>query len=242
MTDAPKKTHRMVKKPKISDKLLADFMAGSERRRRTIVQSAKYRKIARIVQHKEAKMAIIKFLREGGDIEDLLSKSEELRARLADDDFDRDLYDHNADYIDQFIKNFDASELPVCDILPVEASPSIELGGVEVSADIPVRMHRTTKTNKVRIGGVSLRYSKGKMADKNACEWHAAFIHGYLNKTWTGDDAHAENKLCLVLDAHTGVLHSAPTDAVSRFSNMAAGCASIADMWPQTKPPKGAVF
>lgn len=243
MFEPEQKTHREVKEPKMQDRFLADYMAASERRRRSIVRDCKYPKIARVLQHKEAKLAVGKFIREGGDVQDLNDKSEELRNRLADDDFDRNLFDHNADYIDRFLKKVELGDMPASDILPEAENPSIELGGVAITADIPIRMQRKTKTNKIRIGGIALRYAKGKPVNIEAAYWQSAFIHGYLGKTWMGEDeAEPECKLCLTLDVVTGVFHSAPTDAVSRFANMTAGCATIAEMWPAIKPPPGAVI
>src|SRR6266700_3165515 len=99
----PEKTHRLVKDPQISARYLADYMAASEQAKRTIVRKCKYQAIARVVQHDEAKAAVSQFMRGGeGDIGALTDKAQSLRDRLADDDFDRDLYDHNADYIDRF--------------------------------------------------------------------------------------------------------------------------------------------
>jgi hypothetical protein len=38
------------------------------------------------------------------------------------------------------------------------------------------------------------------------------------------------------------VWHEAPTDSVSRFKNMEAACASIAERWPNVAPPPNAVL
>jgi hypothetical protein len=52
------KTHQEVPNPEITVRYLADFMGASERRRRSIVEGCKYRPIARLVQHREATVAI----------------------------------------------------------------------------------------------------------------------------------------------------------------------------------------
>jgi hypothetical protein len=59
------KTHQEVKEPEISVRYLADFMAASERKRRSIVEGCKYRPIARLVQHKEAMLAISGAIQKG---------------------------------------------------------------------------------------------------------------------------------------------------------------------------------
>jgi hypothetical protein len=65
---------------------------------------------------------------------------------------------------------------------------------------------------------------------------------GYLHQTVTEPQAEAEGKLCLTIDASGGVCHSAPTDAVSRFNNMEAACATISEWWPNIAAPEGAVI
>ena len=88
------KTHRVVNKPQISARFLADYMAASEKARRTIVRNCKYQAIARILQHDEAKLAVGKFIRGGGGGTSVLIQIvQQLRNRLADSDYDRTLYD-----------------------------------------------------------------------------------------------------------------------------------------------------
>lgn len=95
-----KKTHRLVKTPKMSARYLADYMAATERGRRRIVRDCKYRPIARIIQHDRAKNAVSKFILEGQmDCGKLTQAAAKLRNMMADTDFDRDVFDNNADYI-----------------------------------------------------------------------------------------------------------------------------------------------
>ena len=98
------KTHKEVIKPQMSVRRLADFMAATETAKRTIVRDCKYQPIARVIHHREAKAAVAKHIWSGAtDVSALTKASEALRSRIADSDFDRDLFDHNADYIDRFV-------------------------------------------------------------------------------------------------------------------------------------------
>lgn len=87
-----------------------------------------------------------------------------------------------------------------------------------------------------------LRYAKGKALPVPVGEWQSAFLLGYLNRLGVEDRADPEHKLCLTLDAYAGVCHPAPTDSISRFKNMEATCASIAERWPNVPLPPNAVF
>jgi hypothetical protein len=233
----------MVSEPKISARYLADFMAASERGRRTLLRGCKYRPIARLVQHDEAKSTISKFLRDGdGNTVTLTEKAQILRNRMADSDFDRDLLDHNADYIDRFAEVFPDMELPHVEFYPPGKAPPIELNGVKVTNEIQFRLRRLTKTNKIRVGGAAFRYAKGKPLPTEVANWQSAFMLGYLHQTGTEPEAEAEGQLCLTIDVAGGVCHTAPTDAVTRFNNMVAACATISEWWPNVPAPEGAVF
>jgi hypothetical protein len=237
------KTHRMVNEPKISARYLADFMAASERGRRTIVRGCKYQPIARLVQHDEAKATVSKFLRDGdGNTATLTDKAQGLRNRMADSDFDRDLLDHNADYIDRFAEIFSGLNLPNAEFLPPGKASPIELNGIKVTTEMQFRLRRLTKTNKIRVGGAAFRYAKGKRLSPEVANWQSAFMLGYLHQTGTEPEAEAEGQLCLTIDAAGGVCHPAPTDALSRFNNMEAACATISEWWPNVTAPEGAVF
>lgn len=237
-----KKTHRNVKKPEITFRYLADYMAGTSIARRSVVKKCRFPSLARLMQHKEARMAISKFYRQSGDAEDLVSAADKLYAMMADDDFRRDELDANADYIMRFVKILDQVELPKCDILDTKEAPAINLGGVLLKPDIAFRTMRVTKTNEVKIGGASLRYSKGKPLSKEIGIWQSAIMHGYLRRIFIDTKQDAEPKLCLTIDAWSGHVFQGPTDAVSRFNNAEAACEAIAQQWDKVPEPPNAIF
>ncbi len=238
------KTHREVKNPQMSARHLADYMAASDRAARTIIRNCKYQPIARVVQHDEAKSTVAKFIRdgEGGNKAHLLEKAQALRQRLADNDFDRDLFDHNADYIERFESMSDQLILPDAEMLSPGKIAPIDMKGVKVTADIQFRLRRLTKTNKVRVGGGMLRYAKGKALSADIAGWQSAFLFGYLSTVPPEDGAESEQKLCLTVDAYSGIAFAAPTDSTSRFQNMKAACETIKEWWPNITPPPGAVL
>lgn len=239
----PERTHREVKNPQVSARYLAEFMAASQTAARTVIRKCKYQAIAPVVQHNEAKSIIAKFIRDGNtDLTSLKTESDKLRNRLADSQFDRDVYDHNADYIDRFAKISVSLNMPEAELLAPGKAGLIELNGVKVTTEIHFRLRRLTKTNKVRIGAGTLRYAKGKPLDPEEAAWQSAFLLGYLENTVPEAEAEPEHQLCITLDAYAGKCHAAPGNAVSRFKHMAAACATIAEWWPNIKPPKGAIY
>jgi hypothetical protein len=241
---SPQKTHREVKTPQISVRYLADYMASSERARRTIVRGCKYQPIARVVQHDEAKLAITRFIcSDNRDIATLRARAQRLRDRMTDNDFDRDVLDHNADYIDRFANTFPILELPNAEILAPEKLSSVTIFGTKLRCEIHFRLRRLTKTNKVRVGMAAFRYAKGKPLSIAVGEWQSAILFGLLNLPGMVEHgAEPELKLCLTMDAYSGTCYHAPTDAISRFKNAEASCADISERWSNIEPPPGAII
>jgi hypothetical protein len=206
------KTHRLVKNAQISSRYLSDYMAASDIGRRNILTASKYQPIARVVQHDEAKQTISKFFRhENPEIEQLVGTAKMLRERMADSEFDRDLFDHNADYIDRFAKVVHLVEMPEAEILAPGQAAKIEIGGVKVGVEIQFRLRRITRTNKVKVGAATFRYSKGKALKPEIGNWQSAFLLAYLGQTAAEAGAEPEGKLCITIDMQTGKTYPAPT-------------------------------
>lgn len=242
---AEKKTHRLVKKPQMSARYLADYMAASETARRTIVQKCKYQSTARVIQHDDAKLEVSKYIQSGGGSTGaMLEAAQRLRDRLASDEFERDLFDSNADYIEQFAFVCGTLNLPkAADRLPPGRPVIIELNGVAIRPQIQFRLRRVARGNKLKTGAGMLRYAKGKPLAGEPAAWQSALLFGCLQMTETVEDgAEPEHALCLTVDAHGGVAHPAPSDAIRRFQNMKAACASIAERWPNVPPPPKAIL
>ncbi len=238
------KTHRQIKEPQIGIRYLAEYMNGSDRARRTLLRRCKYQPIARVIQHKEAKLSVSYFLRNDGySLDDLVAEAEKIRNRIADTDFDAALYSHNADYLIRFSKIADDLKLPTTDVSQPGKMIDTSLHGTRVTASLDFRLRRVTKTNKVRVGAGMLRYAKGKKVNAAEAQWQSALMFGLLRLPGHMEDgADPELKLCITLDAYSGDCYPAPSDAVSRFQNAEAACATIADAWGQIQPPKGAVL
>ena len=227
----------------MSARFLADYMAASRRGERTILTGCKFIKLARGIQHQEAKAIIGRYLLAGETDPELLTDSaQDLRDRLADDDFERDTLDYNADYVQRFAEVSGGLVLPLAYRQAPGSKNVIDLSGVTVTLDLCMRLNRTTKTNQVRVGAVTLRYGKGKALSGEVGDWQSSLLFGYLQAEVSQQNAIAERKLCLTVDAYKGVTYPAPGDAVSRFKNMAAACATIADAWPNIAAPRGAIL
>ena len=196
------------------------------------------------MQHDEARKAVGRYFWDPVvDAGWLCSEAERVRRKLSDSDFETQKNEVNADFITRFADVLGGVELPKGAEVEKPGRPtSLTVAGVRVNTQIAFRVTRRTKTNEVRVGAGALRYSKGRPLPVDVGEWQAAFLHGYLARAHEVPSEKAEPKLCVVVDAYVGVCISAPSNSVSRYLNMEAACATIAEQWPNIAPPKGAIF
>jgi hypothetical protein len=238
-----KKTHIEVKQPRFSIRGIADYMAASEQVKRTIAQACKYRSIARVVQHNDAKLVISNHIRSGAkNAEGLIKMAEHLRNKLADDEFEKEVNEHNADYIQRFAEVFEKLELPNADLLPTKHFTAQTINGVKITFSPQLLLQRTTKTNKIKSGALMLRYAKGKTLLKAVATYQSAAAFGFLRALDAEEMVETDRSLCITVDAYQGICHEAPGNSVYLFKEMKAACATIAERWPAIKPPKNAVL
>lgn len=237
------KTHTLVKKPSLNVRYLADYMAASEQAKRTILRSCKYRPTARMIQHIQAKLAVMEYIRKGESYpEGLLEKAQSILNKLAADQFEEDTNKHNAEYVKRFAEVQSEIVLPKAEIQHAGKAIDFIINGVSVRFDPALSLTRTTKTNKVRCGALMLRYQKGKALPEATACFQSAAILGLLKMQHGDDGIEPEGALCVTLDGQSGTAHHAPGNAGYLFKEMQAACASIAERWDAIAPPKNAVF
>jgi hypothetical protein len=218
-------------------------MAASERARRSIVEDCKYRPIARLVQHKEAMITISGAIQKGAlDQQALKDKANFIRNKLADDDFEALTNEVNADYVEKFSEVVASIKLPDAEVLPGKVFPPFKINGVKVRFSPHLLLRRMDKSNKQRRGAFMLRYAKGKALAPAVGGFQSAAAFGLLREYAPEEGSEVDKTICVTLDAFTGELYPAPGASVSMFANMKAACLTIAERWPNIKPPKGAII
>lgn len=241
--DKSEKTHVLMPEAEITVRYLADYMAASERKRRSIIEGCKYRPLARLLQHKEATITISSAIRSGApDPKALLKKAEFIRNKLATGDFDALTNEANADYVEKFSEVVASINLPDAEILPGKSFPALKVHGVKMRFSPNLLLRRLDKSNKQRTGAFMLRYAKGKPLGADVGGYQSAAAFGILKEYLVEDGAEADKSICVTLDAFTGSLYPAPGSAITMFANMKAACQSIAERWPNVPPPKGAII
>jgi hypothetical protein len=241
--DKPEKTHVVVPEAEITVRYLADYMAASERRRRTIIEGCKYRPLARLLQHKEARITISSAFQSGKpDPKALEKKADYIRNKLATDDFDALTNEANADYLERFSEVVASIKLPNAEILPGKKFPAIKINGVKVKFKPHLLLSRIDKNNIQRRGAFMLRYAKGKELDPDVGGYQSAAMFGLLKGPLKEEGSEADRSICVTLDAFSGEIYGAPGNSITVFENMKAACQTISERWPNIPPPKGAVM
>jgi hypothetical protein len=238
----PKKTHRELKTPRMSDNKLADYMAASEQARRTILRSCKYQAITAVIQHQDARKMIAESIVNGKlDAGILASKLAVYENKITDTDFEADVKQHNIDYVKSVL---DAKIGPIkgVEFSRCRSQLKLDFNGTEISFFPDVLVARTNQRNNRKIGAVNLRYSKSAKLPPPTADWQSALIFGVLRDYPFEEQATPEHALCQTLDGFNGKLYPAPTKAVYLFNEMKAACAGIANQWANIQPPAGAIL
>jgi hypothetical protein len=177
--DKPFRTHVETAAPQIDLRHLADYMASSRQSQRRVVQGCKYRRIARVIQHTEARTVVYNYIQSGeADPQKLLARAASVREKLADDDFESEVNNHNADYIARFATSQMTVVVPKAEISPRRDLAPLDINGLSVRFGHNLFLSRTTTTNKQRIGAMMLRYAKGETLGVDVAEWQAAGMFG----------------------------------------------------------------
>lgn len=238
-----KKTHYLVKEPEISLRYLADYMAGSERARRTLETSLKYRPIARLVQHQEAKLVITSHIVGGkADARELKEQSEYIRNKLADDDFDVIVNEANAGYVERVSQIIGDLSLPKANLAFAPKYGSLSINGVKLRFNPQIALDRIARGNKQKRGALIFRYAKGVALKHSVAKYQSAAIYGAMRSLADKDTIdEIDRGLCLTVDAYSGNVYPAAGDAATDYANMCALLTVLAERWPVIKPPANAI-
>lgn len=108
-------------------------MAASAQRKRTVLREAKYRPVARVLQHTEARATIAAWLRNGeGDTGVLKERADWFRSRMTTSDFEAQQNQHNADYVDIFSEVCAKLAIPPCEMQAAPGKQTVNLNGTNI--------------------------------------------------------------------------------------------------------------
>jgi hypothetical protein len=237
------KTHILVNEPEISVRYLADYMVASERKKRSIISDCKYRPAARMIQHREATVVLTGFFVSGKtNAAELKERSEFIRNKLADDDYDLAVNEANAGYLERVSQILGDIKLPSANLTISPKWQPKKINGVQLRFSPHILLDRVGKKNKKQRGALMFRYAKGVPLKWEIAAYQSAAIFGVLREISEKDAEEVDKPLCITVDGFSGIVYPADGKATTYYLNMKAALASIAERWPNIKPPLGAIL
>ena len=236
----------MLDSPRLSLRRLAEFMAASPVRQRSLIRDTKYRSVEPEISYGEG-FALIGDMLADGDLatQTLREAAEDFHDRMDVRGIrERIAYDLIGGMFDWLADERPDLQLPDAerydDGRTWGRGGAWEVEGVTLDPDVHLRLAQARRGYRA-VGAVTLRYSKSGPLDPVIAQWQASGLHGYLSDTLEGEALRPDPDLCIALDLRTGIAHPAPGRARTLMSQMRAACATIAERWPNIAPPKGAV-
>ncbi len=167
-----------------------------------------------------------------------------LRSGLNGSDFENDLAEHNADYIERFLAIRPGLPGHVQEVTKAERMLGLDLEGFHLTFSPSLVLKRVNRRNVPKMGVAFFRYAKNKPLGEDVACWQGAISFGYLDaKLKQGlSETDPEKEMCLAIDMWSGRCHPAPGNAVYRFNEIRAACAGIVQRWDHIPPPEGAIF
>ena len=240
-------THIELARPRLTNRRLAEYMAASPVRQRTLIRDTKYRKVEPEITYHEGFAVIGDMLADGDLATSALSDAaEDFHDRMDVEGFrERLRLDLIGDMLDWLAEHRSPLVLPDADRLDDSRTwgrgGTWEVAGVTVDPQIYFRLARSRRGFR-SVGAATLRYSKSGPTKPDVAQWQSALLHGYLADTITDDTLRPDPDLCLTLDLRISTSHPAPGNARTLMKQMEATCASISERWPNIAPPDRAVI
>ncbi len=230
-------THRLQANPRIRAQDFAEYMAASDVAKRSLIRRCKFRPLAPMLQHREAKSSIARWMREGsGDLAALATEAARIRRKLADTAFEADTNEHNAAYIEAFMAVCESLEIPACQMTPPMGKMQFGIEGLTVGYSPDLLLTATNRQNVAKAGALFLLYQKGKAAVEEPSLYLNSLSFAYLSGSAIVEYAETDKKLCVSVCSHSGVVRCAPGNAATRFKNMQAAAETIVEQWDAIKP------
>ena len=196
-----------------------------------------------MIQHKEAMIVLTGFFVSGKtNASELKERSEYIRNKLADSDFDTAVNDSNAGYLERVSQILGDIKLPNANLTIAPQWQPPKINGVKLRFSPHLLLDRIGKKNQTQRGALMFRYAKNNPLNPEVAAYQSAAIFGILREMSDKDADEIDKPLCVTVDGFTGTVFPADGKAASRYLNMKAALDSIGERWPAVKEPLNAIL
>jgi len=212
--------------PRISVSKLAEYVAASPSRRRTIVREQKRPRDVIVARYREVYPAIVRFLAGAASADDLSALADELEALQAGTDWQAQDNSLSAEALDAFVG---IQSTLILDDYRVSAGDFDQTVISLQSVNISVRPEVRLTTTSGRTGAMKLYVSKTHPLSLDAGLSAATLVHSLLRDGLKlADTRHSD---CILLDVFAGKVYKAPANFKVRMRDIDAACEEIARAW-----------
>jgi len=230
--------------PQLSANQIADYLTASSTRRKAIIVGAKFPKTSIIAQYDGARTGITRFLNDGTrsyrHITDAVEGQTRRMARGDATDWIKRDSNASIEAIEAFQSNYNKSGLAKLDCREITGrQPLLDQWPTKISVNLDLSVHKPSRTEKDKVGGIILVFAKGEDKDnrrherlKTVANLVYVFCSRFLNHH--GD---ADKKLCFAVDVFAKKMVQPTGEFLRGMKLIAESCEEIADRWAAISPP-----
>jgi hypothetical protein len=232
--------------PQLSANQMAEYLgsSASSTRRTSIIREARFPKTSQVAQYDKAREGLVNFLTDGtrsykhlADATDYLERRE---VRPGASTWVKRDSRGSIEAIEAFQRAYNRLAVHKLDCRPVHGrQPHLDMWPTRISVAMDFTVHRPVPSNRDRIGGAILLFSKGESSGRSRVERSktiAGLIYTFCNR-FLKNLGEPDHTLCFAVDVFNGIAHTPPGTFARKLRNVADACDEIAARWRTVNPP-----
>lgn len=217
---------------KISINQLADFLTGTEAKRKRIIEQQKNPDQLRMAWYQLAKSRVRKVFQNNGDLQAVIDGISILKARKPEKKRQQNDKEVSIEALQRFVKMQIPSYLKNIkyEVVKPPKIKSIFVLGVEiiVSPDVIIKFDLDGKTY---LGAIKIHISKSNAFDKQQQKVIAAALYKYLKTNVAKQNEVVLNDFCISLDIFGGGYAALPTNKQISLETLNDSCKEVLMFW-----------
>jgi len=219
---------------------MAEYMAGSELKKNSVLVAARHRPTVRVRSYGKArKFLAAELIGNSQDPARIHERARRFRESTSDDDFERQEDRMNADMLERYATVYPRIQIPGASfVAPPQKNWVWDISGLKISIAPHFVILDTNRAGEEISGAGVFEYSKGKPYNPETARWFSTLLCLYAeNVPLRGEPAY---RLSGCLDVQTGQFHPAPERRTRLLQLMEAAALAIAQRWSAIPRPRPA--
>lgn len=224
------------KQPRVSINKLGEYLTGTPRNRRRIIEQQKRPPGFAISYYQPAQKAIVEFLESGATEHSVITDAiDKLERKTPKSDWEAHRIQGCIEALETFYDNYD-------EVLDLEgrrfergknSAPKLHLEGVEVSIRPELLVFGEDENGRQTAGAIKLYFGKNSPLDPEMGKYIATSTHQWVEEHLVPDNYEAPHRETGVYDVFSNTCIRAPRSYIRRRRDIQAACDEIGMMWEQ---------